>query len=55
MNFPKMAKATITISDTAAPCQAMRIRLRDGWSLTKAKNIGVAPGGSMITKRVTNA
>ena len=30
MNFPKIAKVTMTISETAAPCQAMRILLFAG-------------------------
>ena len=50
-----MAKEIITKSEMNAPCQAIR-RLRFSLSpAVRARNIGVAPGGSRITKRVTNA
>ena len=50
-----MAKLAITKSETPAACQARRTRSRGDLSPTNPKKIGVAPGGSMMTNRVTNA
>ena len=55
MNCPKNAKLAITNSETAAACHAKRTRSRGVLSPTKPRNIGVAPGGSIITKSVTKA
>jgi hypothetical protein len=53
--LPKIAKEMITAREMKAPCQAI-LRLRFSLSLAvKARNIGVAPGGSRITNRVTKA
>ena len=43
----------MTSSETAAALMARILRSFGDLSATKAKKIGVAPGGSMITKRVT--
>ena len=44
----------MTNSETPAACHASRTRSRGDLSPTNPKNIGVAPGGSIITKSVTN-
>ena len=43
----------MTTSETAAACHAKRIRSFGDLSETSARNTGVAPGGSIITKSVT--
>ena len=48
-----MAKVAITKSETNAACHASRRRSRSLLSETSARKIGVAPGGSKITSRVT--
>ena len=52
-NWPKSAKDVMTINEIAAACHASLILSFAVLSETKAKKIGVAPGGSIITSRVT--
>ena len=55
INWPKSAKVAMTNSDTPAACQARRTLSRGDLSPTSPRKIGVAPGGSIITNKVTNA
>jgi hypothetical protein len=54
MKRPKRANIEITSSETKAAFIARILRSFGDLSATKAKKIGVAPGGSIITNRVTN-
>ena len=53
MVCPATAKITITPSASATACQAARFRSRAGSGPVSARKIGIMPGGSVMTSRVT--